>query len=559
MKTYFFKYPIILILFIFSASACDDFLEEDPYSFVSGENFYTSATNAELGLTGVYNVMNTGSIQNQTNQALWGRGIHYLLMHGDEIIGNLPDISAANHKDIASMAYNSESSFVSDAWFALYVGVNRANYIIKYVPAISMDPDRKAEIIAEARFLRAFYELYLTWLFGAIPLPVDPTGDIYLERSPLSVVYASILNDLDAAYKNLPDRNSRPGRVNKWTAAGFMVKVYTYLAAAKTNNVAADMDFELNSFDWVDADDSYRKAETIARDIYDNAGYSLENPVYKAFLADTKNDQKKECLMVVQSGPDGSNNYYLFSYLTGPQGSVGINGGNYGWMRPLGELADKYNMQDSRFFWNIQGNLGGTASTSINGAKYFTPYVVNATGSNLCLTKFRQSDPALRTAIGMPTWASNIDFPVLRFSDIMLLLAEAMYMNGDETAARSMITEVRKRACTNGISVDQTTLNTLNSVYYKADFMQELMDERSRELCGENWRRIDLIRMGTFVSTIKSLKREALAGSPYYYFNRSVGTLADNLGNDNHKIWYPIPKREIAVNPTLIQNPGYGN
>lgn len=559
MKTYFFKYPIILILFIFSASACDDFLEEDPYSFVSGENFYTSATNAELGLTGVYNVTNTGSIQNQTNQALWGRGIHYLLMHGDEIIGNLPDISAANHKDIASMAYNSESSFISDAWFALYAGVNRANYIIKYVPAISMDPDRKAEIIAEARFLRAFYELYLTWLFGAIPLPVDPTGDIYLERSPLSVVYASILNDLDAAYKNLPDRNSRPGRVNKWTAAGFMVKVYTYLAAAKTNNVAADMDFELNSFDWVDADDSYREAETIARDIYDNAGYSLENPVYKAFLADTKNDQKKECLMIVQSGPNGSNNYYLFSYLTGPQGSVGINGGNYGWMRPLGELADKYNMQDSRFFWNIQGNLGGTTSTSINGAKYFTPYVVNATGSNLCLTKFRQSDPALRTAIGMPTWASNIDFPVLRFSDIMLLLAEAMYMNGDETAARSMITEVRKRACTNGISVDQTTLNTLNSVYYKADFMQELMDERSRELCGENWRRIDLIRMGTFVSTIKSLKREALAGSPYYYFNRSVSTLADNLGNDNHKIWYPIPKREIAVNPNLIQNPGYGN
>ncbi len=559
MKTYIIQYSVLLTILLLSATACTEFLEEDPYSFVSGENFYTSADNAELGLTGVYNVMNTGSIQNQANQPLWGRGIHYLLMHGDEIIGNLPDMSNASHKDIASMTYNSESSFVSDAWFALYVGVNRANYLIKYVPEITMDPVRKEEIIAEARFFRAFYQLYLTWLFGAIPLPVDPTGDAYIERSPLNEVYASILNDLDHAYKTLPERNSRPGRVNKWTAAGFMVKAYTYLASAKNNQLGADLNFELNSFNWVDAADLYQKAETIAKDIYTNSGYQLQNPVYKAFLADTKTDQKKECLMVVQSGPEASNNYYLFSYLTGPQGNVGLNGGNYGWMRPLGELTEKYNMQDSRFFWNIQGNLNASSSTSINGAKYFNTNAVSATGNNMCLTKFRQSDPALRTAIGMPTWASNIDFPVLRLSDIMLLLAESMYMNGDETGARAMIVEVRKRACTNGNNVDQATLNTLNSVYYKADFMQELMDERSRELCGESWRRIDLIRMGTFVSTIKNLKRQTDAGSPYYFFNRSAGTLADNLGSAEHKIWYPIPKREIAVNPALKQNPGYGN
>lgn len=559
MKTNIFKYTLLSLALSAGMTSCESFLVEKPYSFVSGENFYTSETNAELGLTGVYNTLNAGSFQNQGNQPLWGRGIHYLLMHGDEVVGNLPVISAANHKDIASMAYNSESTFISDAWFALYVGINRANNIIKYVPSIEMDSLRRSQIVAEARFFRGFYELYLTWLFGAIPLPEQPDGDIYLPRSPVSDVYTSILKDLGYAYQNLPDRNPREGRVNKWTAAGFMVKAYTYLAACKQNQVGEDLNFEPNSFEWVDADDCYDQAEKIAREIYDQGGYSLENPVYKAFLADTKTEQKKECLMVVQSGPGGSSNYYLFAYLTGPQGNVGTNGGNYGWMRPVGELCQKYNAQDSRFYWNIQGSLGGTSSTSINGAKYFTPYAVNSTGSNLCLTKFRQSDPALRTETGMPTWASNIDFPILRFSDIILLLAEAKYMNGDEPGARELIVEVRRRACTNGSNVDETTLATLNSVYHKDDFMQELMDERSRELCGENWRRIDLIRMGIFTSTIKNMKREAQSGSPYYYFNSSVGILADNLGNDSHKMWYPIPKREIAVNKNLVPNPGYGN
>ncbi|MGC3978959.1 MAG: RagB/SusD family nutrient uptake outer membrane protein [Paludibacteraceae bacterium] len=557
MKTHTIKIVASLLLISTVLISCESFLQEETYSFVSGEDFYVNETNAELGLTGIYSVLNATNIQEQTNQALWGRGIHYLLMHGDEIVGNLSSISDASHKEIASLAYNSESTFVSKAWFALYVGVNRANQIIEYVPSIKMDSTRKSQIVAEARFFRGFYELYLTWLFGAIPLPSAPESDIYLPRRSVKDVYASIISDLDYAYKSLPGRNTQIGRIDKWTAAGFLTKVYTYLGACKTNNVGADLNFELNSFDWVNADDCYTKAETLAQDIYDNGGYVLQNPVYKAFLADTKEYQKKECLMVVQAGQTGSNNYYLFAYLTGPQGNIGVNGGNYGWMRPVGELCAKYNAQDSRFFWNIQGNLGGTTYTSINGAKYFTPYTVNGNGSNLCLTKFRQSAPSLRTEMGMPTWASNIDFPILRFSDIMLLLAEAKYMNGDESGARELLVEVRKRACTNGTTVDQATLTTLNSIYHKSDFMEELMDERSRELCGESWRRIDLIRMGKFVSTLKGMKREAQAGSPYYYYNSSAATVADNLGDDSHKIWYPIPKREIAVNSNLVPNPGY--
>ena len=183
MKTNIIKTTFLFTVILLGLTSCEDFLKEQPYSFASGDDFYTSETNAELGLTGVYNVLNVGSIQSQGNQPLWGRGIHYLMMHGDEVVGNLTDISAADHKEIASMSYNSETTFVSDAWFALYVGINRANNIIKYVPSIEMDSTRKSQIVAEAHFFRGFYELYLTWLFGAIPLPVNPTGDSYVPRS----------------------------------------------------------------------------------------------------------------------------------------------------------------------------------------------------------------------------------------------------------------------------------------------------------------------------------------------------------------------------------------
>ena len=63
--------------------------------------------------------------------------------------------------------------------------------------------------------------------------------------------------------------------------------------------------------------------------------------------------------------------------------------------------------------------------------------------------------------------------------------------------------------------------------------------------------------MGAFASTILNMKQEAQSGTPYYYFNKGLATIAANLGSDDHKIWYPIPKREIAVNSNLVQNPGY--
>lgn len=549
------RYAVACMLCL--AAACSSFLEEEAYSFVSGDELYTNAKNAELALTGVYDVLNAGSIQGTGNQPLWGRGMHYLLMLGDEIAPN--GISDPHHQIIASCGYNEEAEFVSMAWYGLFVGIDRANHIIQKVPAIDMDSKRREEIVNEARLLRGLYRLYLAWLWGEVPLPNAPNSSAQAPREPLEKVYACIEADLEKAYKELPDRNATVnGRVNKWTAAGYLLKMYTYLASCKENNVGKELGSPINSFDWVDAAGCWQKALVIAEDIYAHSGYKLIKPFYYNYLADTKSFQKEECMMVAQTGAGGLSEYFLFAYWAGPQGNVGTNGGGYGWIRPTGELSQKYVAEDSRMAWNLCGSLGNNTTDyiTINGAKYFTPIPLYVSGANLCHGKFRQSDPALRSTQGIPTWASNIDFPMLRFADIVLLYAESLYKTGDETTARELLEEVRERACTDTEgNLDESAFNAMNSAYYKTDFMEELLEERSRELCVEGWRRIDLIRTGKMTEVISKMKTVNDTGNRYFYFAPQLEPVKNNY--EPYKIWMPVPKREREVNKNLSQNPGY--
>ena len=115
---------------------------------------------------------------------------------------------------------------------------------------------------------------------------------------------------------------------------------------------------------------------------------------------------------------------------------------------------------------------------------------------------------------------------------------------------------MRKRACTDTDGkLDESALNAMNSAYYKTDFMEELLDERSRELCVEGWRRIDLIRTGKMTEVIGNMKTVNDAGNKYYYFAPQMEPIKNNY--KPYKIWMPVPKREREVNKNLSQNPGY--
>ena len=536
---------IILALGFLMSSCGEDFLETVPYSFTSPENFYQTEADYELAINGVYDVINGTGIQGQGNLPTWGRGLYFMLNGTtDEMVAN-GATGGVTYAPFGNASYTSDSELLRYNWFYWYAGLSRANFVIENIEKVTFsNTTRQAEIKGEAIFLRGLYHYYLANLFGGVPVYTTSVQDPDAARQPLSEVYPQIIADFTYAYDNLPDRSSITGRANKWTAAGFLVKVYTYLGSCKTNNVGASMAFALNSFDWVDAADMYSKALTVSNDIIANSGYKRTEKYDYLFRETTRSAQYEETLLAAEACDDPGN-YKINVILNNlcPQGNRNTVGGGYGWQRPLGELYEKYDNEDFRKNHNLTANFSGPITEEdIDGVNYYAPRPLpHAITGWFCCGKFRMRDPKEKALIA---WASDLNFPLLRYADILLLNAEARYMTGDEPGARNVFTTVRER-------VALTDVNLLNTAYYKTDFIEELLDERSRELCFEGVRRWDLMRFGVFTDVINSLTTDKSLG----FYNTNVSTLQANW--EEFKIWFPIPSSETDVNLNLVQNPGW--
>lgn len=527
--------------------SCKKMLEEKPYSILSTVNFYKTSADAELALTGVYDVLNTPSIQGLGNQALWGRGMHYMTNLGvDDLTQDVRfTIGVPELVPFYNHTYTGENLLIWYSYFSFYAGINRANFIIEKVPEINMNETRKAQIIAEAQFLRGMFYMYLGWMWGGVPLITGTTPDVSSPRAPLERVLQQAEADLKAAYAVLPARNSSPGRVNKYTAAGFLAKVYLYEASCKQNNVGQSLNFPLNSFDWVNQTEAYNQVLKYAKDVYDNSGYKMIRPYANLFLSATEAAAREENMMIVQAGAGGNQEYILFSQLSGPRGDYRKNAGTNGFLRPVRESYSKLNANDGRIS-SYSGYLTTTTNfVTINNNNYYVADAVLSNLSNLCTNKWREDDPNARAARGVVVYGGEADFAILRFADIVLMYAEARFQTSDEAGARALLREVRLRACND----DANKVNTITTAYFKANFMDELMDERLRELAAEGWRRFDLIRTGRIASVINSLSTSVM------FSGQEPVSIKQNF--QPYKIWYPMPSRDLATNTNLIPNPEY--
>ena len=537
------KYISIIFVMAF-LSSCQDYLETVPYSFTSPENFYQSAKEAELALTGVYNVLTAGNVQGTGNQSSYSRNLMFMLNGANDEAVVRKGFNNQQYSVWGNAGLNSEASFLNEAWFFLYAGINRANYLIEKLPDIDdFTGNRKVEIEAEAKLLRGYYHMLLAMMHGAIPVYTTSVQDPEMERQPLEFVYSQILEDYDFAYENLPDRSEIASHVNKWTAAALLAKVHCYLASAKQSGLQ-NFGYAPNSIDWVDAASHYDQSLTITTDIIALSGYELISNYDRLFRENTKQDQYKECLLTGEATSDANMdvvNVILNAFI--PQGNRGRVGGGYGWYRPLGELWNKYDANDARFHHNLTGNLPVSSPTEdIDGIRYYIPQVITSPNTGIyCIGKYRMMDPTQKV---IATWGSSITLPLLRYADVLLLHAEAQYFTGDEPSARQTLTTVRERAVMSGGDV-----NDLNAAYLKGDFVEELLDERARELCFENWRRFDLARFNKYDETIGSLSPDA------GFYNSIVPELQQNWKPE--KVWFPIPLQQIDLNTNLVQNPGF--
>ena len=416
--------------------------------------------------------------------------------------------------DVCKMQWDQSTGLIYSIYSRMFFQIAQCNEFIRQANAATISLPNKDEWIGEARALRALSYYHAIDNFGNVPF-ADETSVVgqIPQRITRAELYDWLEKELTDIINNsaLADRAATEyGRINKTAAKMILAKLYLN-AAVYTGTAQWD------------------KCANVLKDIMDD-GYSLHttsvggiySPYQELFLAD--NDQRTDEIIfaVEQNGGDteswGVTCYLIFAFTGGSMKAedLGISSGWEG-CRMTPEFYHKFDTakDDRAIFWTDGQTEDvadlGTFTNGIGFQKY----------KNL-------------TSAGVPGVAAghpDTDFPMFRYADVLLMAAECALNNSSVISMSEgvgYLNQVRARAGltpVNGITVN------------------DLLDERARELYLELWRRQDLVRYNRFTTSD--------------YIWQWKGGVHDGQAVEDYKNLYPIPVSDMMVNPNLEQNPGY--
>jgi len=490
------KYSFLSILLMGLLVSCfQDILEEKPTSFVSPSNFYQNETDAQAALNGAYAPLI--DLYNST-----GYGMMYG-DHGTDLLTFRPGHPLLT--GVGSFAITSQEPRCQNLWEDHYDWIKRINSVLTHVPDIDMNEITKGRILGEAYFLRALAYFNLVRAWGDVPLVLQGLNDlksINVPRTASVEVYAQIISDLKNA-ETMLENVANNQRATSGAAKALLGKVYLQMAGAPLNR----------------SENNQLAVEKLKEVIQSNV-YTLLPSYSDVFAWDNENNN--EIIFAVQYLDGGLGLGGNYGRMYGPVGNY-VDGGAIAFHNINTEFALSFNPKDSRLAQNVaKFNIStGKAIPDPKKSGGWRPW------------KWHKPVPVPYGQNDDP-----IDFPVLRYSDVLLMYAEAVnnVNNGPTEEAYQMVNMVRNRA----------NLANLETSLSKAEFLDALIDERSWELCYEGHRRSDLIRTGKLIDKVK-----AIPSNTQYLEYRA----AENI-KDFHVLW-PIPQREMDLNPNLVQNPGY--
>ncbi|MFM6935155.1 MAG: RagB/SusD family nutrient uptake outer membrane protein [Flavobacteriales bacterium] len=479
---------ISIIALSVSQTGCDKFLTVNPPYTQDVENFFQTPEDYDRALTGAYDLLQASFM------TLW---IGEIASDNSIAGGESVNDSQGLHQ-IDAMTHGGVNNDLRNVLRWNYAGVTRANYILEHKDNI--DFPGKAHVLAEAKFLRAYYYFELVKYFGDVPLIVDRRIGIeealQIPRTPKAEVYAQIEKDLKDAAAVLNPVASQKGRATKGAAQAFLGKVYLY--QNKFEEAAATFD------------------EVIA-----SGSYSLI-PNYNDLFS-VANENNSETVFDVQyTGLEGGSYGCLIclegNAAVGFQGIRQYNGPVYGdgnsYNLPTKALYDAFSSIDPRRNATIL-DIDAFIASQPNPASI--TYAIGAGGH----TGYYNNKYIKRQGeIGLPDndLTSPVNYRVMRYADVLLMAAEAHYQLGQTSIAQQLVNQVRGRAGIPGINV-----NSIDVIY----------KERRYELSGEGLRFFDLVRTG------------------------QAATYIDNFVIGKHEL-FPIPQVEIDLaGGNWAQNPGY--
>ena len=542
-----------------ATSSCEDYLNTEPSDKIALEQYYTDEAGLNHALAGVYDMLGSGNVY---GNRLWTS----LEVATDEGYYSRPSQTTG----IMVNVYDPTNADISNYWKDLYVGIERANDLIANINVPQMDEAKRQVILAEAKFLRGYYYYLLVSRFGDVPLRLKPTTSpvgIQQARTSTKEVYAQIVQDMtDAEDKVSAAKYSYCGRVSKTVVQGILARVYLQMAGYPLNDTS-----------------KYAKASEYAKKVIDSGERSLNvafdtNPTFNTFNptipTNTANNAYRQIFISeAQNLYDTNENMWEVEFKGNntdgfnERGGLGAQNGiaftnatlaptlgySYGFVKGTARLFNKYDAtgNDLRRDWVLTTyTLDGT--TGARKAIAFTP--ANSYGRDVA--KWRREYEAISPK---DKNASGINFPILRYADVLLMYAEAEnQVNGPTPAAIEAVNKVRRRGYgqTNvSLPYPISDAATIAAATDKANFQLFIEDERMRELCFEGQRRVDLIRWNKYVSTMNSVGTEISTNT--INTGQRYGGLGGNSTAARHLL-FPIPSLEMSAN-TLIKenNPGW--
>lgn len=407
--------------------------------------------------------------------------------------------------------YNNTPSDGGPHFAADYRGINYCNQIIQYGGAMAIDAGIKQKYIPEAYFMRGIFYLGLVNDYGSVPIHTtvaEKPEDYNIERSPIQEVWNQVVSDFAKAAEGLPAvrPSSETGRATKGAALAFLGRAYLYQG-------------------------KWAEAQAALKSIVDHEGdfgYGLQPKFTELF--DGAHENGPESVFAKQvsylGGTDIFGSIYTERPLTSILGQIYAPAKIGGWELILAtpNLLNAY-LEEPALGGGFDDRSHATIAWDYPGNVFYTHdfhsyFDVNKIYNKKYGNWWDTNEGEMR---------SKLDWYAMRYSDVLLMLAEAYTMQGNVTAAAPLVQRVRTRAKLQ----DKTVLFL---AYSQSQMMTEIRHQRNLEFAWEHLHFYDLRRWGLLADAISK------GYSPYK--SRWSSKLE----------YFPIPQAELNTNPNITQN-----
>lgn len=482
---------ISIIAGALAISSCDSFLEVEPIDKISADKVWRTREDAVKNLNGPYAILLDRFLAST------------LYNNGDFRSGNWEpfekyNIEALGENDLWSPDLGGDNTLHGRNWVPFYQAIEAANLCIDRIPGIE-DPAfstaDKNQMVAEARFIRAFTYFFMVRMYGDVPLNNDPYNTDYIPRTNMVEVLQTCLDDLGPAVADLPvvhqDPTNKAVRASQGAALTLMAEINMWLAG----------------FDKGNRQTYWQQAADLAGQVMDLGIYRLLPYTPSTFLEVFKGRSDEGIFELSVDINYGAQTHALISQWTLHRPIINSSEALYGGFGSEIVLKEEYldrifprGTSDLRFeYW------------------FDDPYCTLNPQSAMFLKFSAVSDPNTRD------YDANYIF--FRYAGLILLRAEALANLGQTAEAIELLNMVRNRAGVSNYSGSGGS-----------NLVEAILLEREKELLGEGWTWYDLVRTGRVTNP-------SLTGNPLTQdeFNRKAWT-------------WPIETDIIRRNPLVTQN-----